>query len=204
MTEGPHESEPWPNLATHIRNLTCNVLAESHSLITQVISVGETCAVTATLYDLRLQAAEWAATRKTRCNAGSIVALLERVADGLSAHLAPPLTINSDSTETATGSATVVEPERFLLAAQVVPSSARILFDGRETELGMLNRKIEAGTTHQLAVEKPGDRPQAMTIPADRERRIRVELDMEPEYRRLRTEWFGLSAGVYGNGGDAR
>ncbi len=59
-------------------------LAAQKTLRTQIVKLGSKCAVTGTLYDLRLAASEKAASKKSDCTEDGLVSALERLALALS------------------------------------------------------------------------------------------------------------------------
>ncbi len=196
-------------------------LAASHSLALQVLRVGSRCVVAGSLYDLRLQATERAATHKGGCRPEELAESLEQLASSLSRDssradsrfedgegvggpssggeaVAPPRpAIGSNAAE---GSVGETRTPQYKLHISANPRSSTILFDGREQRRGPLRLSVPAGS-HQLTVEKPGYLAETLTLDVERDRRVEVELRMDPEHRRTRTEWFGMAVGAYTNTG---
>ena len=119
----------------------------------------------------------------------------------------PPTSLGLASPgDTTTGPAALSTPiasdSQYTLRVAASPSSALILLDGREQGQGPIRRRAQAGA-HTVTVEKRGYRKQTVDLSLDRDRRLEIELQMDPAHRRERTEWFGMSTGAYTNGGSA-
>ncbi|MEL7367379.1 MAG: CsgG/HfaB family protein [Myxococcota bacterium] len=184
-------------------------LAATHSLVTQVIRVGSVCAVAATLYDLRLQATEQAASYKGGCHPEALAEAMEKLAKMLIASNAVTggSTVASDSQASSSSRKSLARSvststSTFRLALDTTPSSARVFLDGQAADRGGFVRSLARGQ-HRLIVERRGYTPQTLDIDLQRDREAIIDLQMEPAHRRLRTEWFGMGVGVFTNTGNA-
>ncbi len=165
-------------------------LAAQKVLHTQIVQVGDLCAVTATLYDLRLSATERAASQKGGCDDNALVASLEAVASelaGARSETAPP--------------PPPPPPERaqtFQLNLDSSPRHADVLIDGRSQGQTPVVVRLPKGTPAELTLERDGYETHRETLTLERDERRRIDLHLEADRKTSRNEWFGLGLGLGG------
>lgn len=178
-------------------------LAAQKVLQTQIIKAGDQCAVTATVYDLRVSATEAAAVEKGGCSENAIVELLDKVAATLAGGTAGPV---------ANQGAKRPDPPQpvtptFALRVEVDPSDAEVLVDGKVRGTGQARVELDATRDHTLRVQREGFVAEERAVHLERDDSLKVALKMTDEYRLGRRELFGLSlaldvtpAGTFGVG----
>ena len=172
-------------------------LAAQKILHTQIVQVGDQCAVTATLYDLRIAATEKAASHKAGCTENELVVSLEHVAaklrsderDGADEAADPPAASPSPTT-----TATRDDSPRFGLKLVSDPAGAEVILDGRAAGITPTQLSVSAGESHRVTLQAEGYETHSEVLELDRDTRHEVTLRMTRDHRINRTEWFGLSA----------
>jgi hypothetical protein len=183
----------------HCKDESCQIeigreLAAQKVLYAQIFQVAGSCAVTTTVYDLKLAAAEAAVSEKGGCSDADLVAALERIAGRLGApgqerpgasapreaeHAAAPL------------AATTASREKFTLRVEAAPADALVMLDGHNLGKGSVTVDLEPTTAHELRVEREGYQTQIEKVEIQRDETRRVELAVTAESRAARREWFG-------------
>lgn len=166
-------------------------LAAEKVLHTQIVKIGQSCAVTSTLYDLRLSATEQAASEKTACDSDALVAALEAVAARLatSGSARPP-------PKAAPPPVAAPAPKSHKLRIDSVPRRAEVLVQGSPQGTTPMVIDLPAKKPQTIEVRREGYEPRSETVSLERDRQLRFELSMTAEQKRSRIEWFGLSVGV--------
>ncbi|MEQ8273921.1 MAG: PEGA domain-containing protein [Deltaproteobacteria bacterium] len=163
-------------------------LAAQKVLRTQIVQVGDQCAVTATLYDLRIAATEKAASVKGACNSNAFVASLEQTTTKLAGTDAP-----EPVAKAAPPPPPAPKPATWSLRVDAAPEGADVLVSGRRVGSAPQTVKVPKDGAVELAVEAEGFEPYTETVRLDRDERRNVALRMTAARKRARTEWFGVS-----------
>ncbi len=169
-------------------------LAAQKIVHTQIVQVGDQCAVTTTLYDLRIAATDKATSAKGGCTENDLVASIEAVAkqlspDAVTATAPPPPPPPTDG-------------PKFGLRLTSDPEGAEVIVDGRFVGKTPARLSVDADRPHRVTIQHDGyvDYSEELTLTRDEQRN--VDLRLTRASRAGRDEWFGLSlAGTLTFGG---
>ncbi|MCA9549704.1 MAG: PEGA domain-containing protein [Myxococcales bacterium] len=165
-------------------------LAAQKVVHTQILKVGDSCAIASTIYDLRMAATDAAASERSACTENALVESLEKVARTLTRAVPDVGPLNP--------------VPAFTLRVTAEPTDADVLVDGRRQGSGAgVSVPLSAGEPHELTVESDGYVTHVEQVTLSRDERRSVQLHLTSDARTGRTEWFGLSlaGGVMANGG---
>ena len=178
-------------------------LAAQKVLHTMIVALGDRCAVTATLYDLRLSATEQAASHKGGCDANALVESLEEVARRLTGGSGAPGRPPAASPGVAEVRPSPPRADERTLRIESEPPGADVLVEGRSAGRTPAAVTLPRGAPRAISVELAGYEPHAETVALERDERRSIALRMEPERKRARNEWvgLGLSYGLSGSAG---
>ncbi|MEQ9499901.1 MAG: PEGA domain-containing protein [Deltaproteobacteria bacterium] len=154
-------------------------LAAQKIVHTQIVQVGDQCAVTATLYDLRIAATDRATSEKGGCGDNELVASIEAVAR----KLAP-------SSEPA---APDPNAPKFGVKLTSEPSGAEVILDGRFVGKTPARLSVDAGRPHRLTLQYDGYVEHTEEVSLEKDEQRHVDLRLTRSSRANRDEWFGLS-----------
>ena len=172
-------------------------VAAQKALHTQVVRVGDSCAVASTLYDLRMGAAETAASERGGCTENELVESIEKVATTLGARTgaAPSATAPPPPPPPPAAPPPPATPT-FSLRVTADPSTADVLVDGKRYGTGAgVTIPLDPNREHTLTVEADGYVAHSEVVSLTRDDRRTIALTMSAETRRGRHEWFGVSLG---------
>ena len=124
-------------------------LAAQKTLATQILKIGNTCRITATLYDLKKSAAERGATAGGACQLDLLLGALEEIAAKLCEPLAPKKPVKDD--------APVSKVKRLpgTLVVNTEPPGATINVDGEDVGQSPLTVELASGE-YPLVASRPG------------------------------------------------
>lgn len=155
-------------------------LAAQKIVHTQIVQVGDQCAVTATLYDLRIAATDKATSAKGGCTENDLVTSIEAVAKQLSPEAVAVTDVADDA-------------PKFGLKLNSEPTGAEVILDGAFVGKTPARLSVEAGRPHRVTVQYDGyvEHTEELTLTRDEQRNI--DLKLTRASRESREEWFGLS-----------
>ena len=150
-------------------------LAAQKTLSTQILKIGKTCQVTATLYDLKKSAAERAATAGGPCKED----LLLKVVAEIAAKLCKPLDLKRFAKDTTPASK--AETPQGVLVVRTEPTGADIIVDGEEVGKSPLTIGLASGE-YPVKVSRPGYEDSTMKATVISGRKIDIELELDRIY----------------------
>ena len=168
-------------------------LAAQKVLHTQIVQVGDACAVTSTLYDLRLAATERAASKKGGCDANALVESLEGVAQSLGQGAVAGAPPPAPPPKAAPPPPPKPAADTWALRVDSEPPGADVIVDGKREGATPTTIRRKKGQAMQLSVEAEGYEPYQEKVTLERDERRSVALRMQESKKRSRTEWFGGS-----------
>jgi hypothetical protein len=124
-------------------------LAAQKTLATQILKIGNTCRITATLYDLKKSAAERGATAGGACQLDLLLGALEEIAMKLCEPLAPKKPIKDDAP------ASKVKRMPGTLVVNTEPPGATINVDGEDVGQSPLTVELSSGD-YPVVASRPG------------------------------------------------
>lgn len=165
-------------------------VAAQKTLSTEIVQLGQSCAVSATLYDLTRAASELAATERGACTIDALVESIDRIAQKISgvAATAPV------SATPAPAPAPATRPDNALdVLVESTPEGAELLLDGKFIGATPLRVPMVPGQRYELRFNLEDHHSLATQLSYESESRLHYELTMTPEALRARTEWLAFS-----------
>ncbi|MBW1809003.1 MAG: PEGA domain-containing protein [Deltaproteobacteria bacterium] len=150
-------------------------LAAQKTLSTQILKIGETCQVTATLYDLKKSTAERAATAGGACKEDLMLKAIVEI----SAKLCKPLNFKQPAQDAS--SAPKVKTLPGTLVVNTEPAGATVNVDGEDVGKSPLTVELASGE-YPVKVSRPGYEALSMKTTVISGRKIDIQLELDGIY----------------------
>jgi hypothetical protein len=149
-------------------------LAAQKTLATQILKIGKTCRITATLYDLKKSAAERGATAGGACQEDLLLGALEEIA----AKLCEPLAFNKLKDDTPPPK---VKRMPGTLVVNTEPPGATISVDGEEVGKSPLTVELASGE-YPVVATRPGFEDSKISARVISGQKIEIAMEMDGIY----------------------
>ncbi|MFH1130635.1 MAG: PEGA domain-containing protein, partial [Pseudomonadota bacterium] len=180
-------------------------MSAQKSLSTTVAKLGSRCMVTSVMYDLRKSTSEGGASVDGKCSEDDIVQSIQRIVLKLapmamaSAVYSPPETTPEPPVEVESEPPPppfpTLDPNMVPVEFDSEPRYARVSINGEDKGETYLSINLNKNETYDVVISKDKYLPVTKRINPEKEKQVYVELPPTPwlqEWRRTRTEWFGL------------
>ena len=185
-------------------------MAADRSLSTSIMKLGSRCTVTMSLFDLRMAAAEKAASEHGKCSEDEIVATIDKTIDKLLSGLEAREPSPKPTTVARPMDRQPVLPAKGLASIEIVttPPGANVFIDNRTKGKTPMMVELEIGKAYDLELDLDGYYPKKGEIEITGRKRFTYEMritaekaqDLENEKKNM-TEWVSLYVQT---GGDKR